>query len=703
MFGTGKVVRGIQGRLHHAGSAAGLARRAAGKRTRSLQALGTKRDLGLVLPGLSSSCRMAPLSTTASAERAVVNGKVVPKTEDIVHERFLACVTKGDANAAMAHFAFISCDAREKGAAEAKAAAEAEAAAEAAKSAAEGEGESEAKSAEREAELLVLRRRQLLMLMTLRMRQLLVLLCDKGMVKEASNLLANAVASPDFDSRDPSTIASFMYVMSGCLRHGEVDRALLHFRQASERGIGLALPVCESLATALYVKGMQGEATEMQAWNVLEYIRQRGMVHRPEVCEDALLCALASADLSFALRMCQYVDDEGIVIDQDVRDALLRTVSHAIRKLPDTAAVSVGGGGGGVAFDDLRGAATSPAAQGDGAGGFEETVGGGGGEGGVDGEWKVEGTNATVEELWALDALLQSWLDAEMDEFDHDEEDDEEDDEEEGQEFELSVESSDEDEDKAAAGADEWTSDVVDYDGGDMNTTMTVEDIEHGADDVVDFRGDLDDEDDDDDDDNSGAPGGAGGGEKNSASGASPPPQRRKGRAGEQQEDEGGARGAEGDHRGSPAEQGFLDFGGGEFCGDLMDQMSELHPDQEEMPFKMHGETWEDDDDDFFPAPADGYTRRGGGGGGRDQVRGSRRRGGGHRGRPGAHGGRRSVYADIVMPYGDPRDEGGQGIVSIPVKITSVPDNDDDDDEGNDSGSGGAGGAGGRGGGASSA
>lgn len=32
--------------------------------------------------------------------------------------------------------------------------------------------------------------------------------------------------------------ASFMYVMCGCLRHGDVDRALLHFRQASERGIG---------------------------------------------------------------------------------------------------------------------------------------------------------------------------------------------------------------------------------------------------------------------------------------------------------------------------------------------------------------------------------------------------------------------------------------------------------------------------------
>lgn len=50
---------------------------------------------------------------------------------------------------------------------------------------------------------------------------------------------------------------------------------------------GLALPVCESLATALFIKGLQGHGTEGDAWNVLEYIRQRGMVHRPEVCFSA--------------------------------------------------------------------------------------------------------------------------------------------------------------------------------------------------------------------------------------------------------------------------------------------------------------------------------------------------------------------------------------------------------------------------------
>lgn len=102
----------------------------------------------------------------------------MPLADEIVHERFLACVEKGDAHSAMAHFAFISCEARERGA-------------ETAPHGAEGE------------------RREAGELLTLRRRQLLVLLCEKGMVKEASELLANAVASPAFDSRDSSTIVSW--------------------------------------------------------------------------------------------------------------------------------------------------------------------------------------------------------------------------------------------------------------------------------------------------------------------------------------------------------------------------------------------------------------------------------------------------------------------------------------------------------------
>ena len=106
------------------------------------------------------------------------------------------------------------------------------------------------------------------------------------------------------------------------------------------------------------------------------------MSARKKVCDHALLYATAADDLSFALRMCQYVDEEGLWCDLDVRDTLCRSVGAAIKGLPETAAVTTG----------------------DGAAAAEE--------------WKVEGTNATVEELRTLGDLLQEWLDSEMDDFD---------------------------------------------------------------------------------------------------------------------------------------------------------------------------------------------------------------------------------------------------------------------------------------------
>lgn len=106
--------------------------------------------------------------------------------------------------------------------------------------------------------------------------------------------------------------------------------------------------------------------------------------------------ALAFQDLSFALRMCQHVDDEGIVLDHDVRDAVFRMVSFAIKQLPDTAVVNVSAGA----------ASAAPPAPDVAAGAGEDAISGGGG-----GEWKVEGTNATVEQLWELDALLQRCVD----------------------------------------------------------------------------------------------------------------------------------------------------------------------------------------------------------------------------------------------------------------------------------------------------
>ena len=120
---------------------------------------------------------------------------------------------------------------------------------------------------------------------------------------------------------------------------------------------------------------------------------------KKKVCERALLWALACQDLSFALRMCQHVDDEGMVLDHDVRDAVFRMVGFAIKQLPDTAVVNVGVG---TASDAPQAPGVAAGAEAAGALEGEDAIGGNGG-----GEWKVEGTNATVEELWELDALLQ--------------------------------------------------------------------------------------------------------------------------------------------------------------------------------------------------------------------------------------------------------------------------------------------------------
>lgn len=123
-----------------------------------------------------------------------------------------------------------------------------------------------------------------------------------------------------------------------------------------------------------------------------------------KVCEHALLWALASRDLSFALRMCQHVDDEGMALDHDVRDAVFRAVGLAIKQLPDKAVVNVSAGAASAGtLADVAPAPPAPASAG--AGGGEHAIGGGGG-----GEWKVEGTNATVEQLWELDALLQRYV-----------------------------------------------------------------------------------------------------------------------------------------------------------------------------------------------------------------------------------------------------------------------------------------------------
>lgn len=175
-------------------------------------------------------------------------------------------------------------------------------------------------------------------------------------------------------------------------------------------------------------------------------------------------------------------------------------------------------------------------------------------------------------------------------------------------------------------GADGFA-DVVDYDGGDMHI-LGVDDMENATADVVDFEDGLDHDHD------------SLVGRLDSALGARP-----SAGVGETAavEDE-------------PA----VDWGGGQLSGDLMDQMAALYPEKE-------GVSFEGDSDEMGSFSAHGRRGRRGRGGGDylDQRE-------------------RSVYADLVMPYGDPHGEGEQGIMSIPVKISvglEDENNDDDDDD----------------------
>lgn len=184
-----------------------------------------------------------------------------------------------------------------------------------------------------------------------------------------------------------------------------------------------------------------------------------------------------------------------------------------------------------------------------------------------------------------------------------------------------------------------------------VDTTAAEEVNSDWTDDVVDF----DDDDDDDDDGGGGGISGGAGGEKTSSVPAGSP---QAAALAEETTQDGDNGGGEGDGRpGSP--YSAPDFAGAEFCGDLVDQMSELYPDQH-IAFKMDGAEFGFPDHGGGFLPADGTA-------------------GQYRSSSGLS--RRSVLADLVMPYGDPQGEGGQGLVSIPIKICVQENDDDDDDE----------------------
>lgn len=110
---------------------------------------------------------------------------------------------------------------------------------------------------------------------------------------------------------------------------------------------------------------------------------------------------MAMDDLSFTLRMCQYLDEEGFSCDSDVRDTLYHSVTTAIKNMQGSSVVL-------------------PVDASDGEEGESKVEGF---ESGEKEELMVEGTKATAEELFALNNLLERWVTAEMEEHDIDDKD----------------------------------------------------------------------------------------------------------------------------------------------------------------------------------------------------------------------------------------------------------------------------------------
>ncbi|CAM9236446.1 unnamed protein product [Discosporangium mesarthrocarpum] len=184
-------------------------------------------------------------------------------------------------------------------------------------------------------------------LVSLRLRQVLQMLCRKGMVVEASELLFRETNCIDLRKDNLSTMASFMLVIDACLDRKHLNRAWAHFKHASGLAVMLDVMLCENLATALFIAGMEGrdvdglekdgvpslkgQDVELKgAWSVLEYMRQIGMVHTNQVCNAALSRARELGDLGFALRMVSYMDDLELEIAGDISASLYHHVCYEL-------------------------------------------------------------------------------------------------------------------------------------------------------------------------------------------------------------------------------------------------------------------------------------------------------------------------------------------------------------------------------------
>jgi hypothetical protein len=169
-----------------------------------------------------------------------------------------------------------------------------------------------------------------------RLSQLLLLLCDKKLHVEASDLLA-ALSSV---GSDQGVAPAFIHVIDACSAAGATDLALKHLQQADELQLCVGLPACRSLMVALYDSDEPAAAVLSQLQHVLDYMDAHSLHPATDMFSMLLSQAVQAADMTAALRIAQLMTQAEQYPTMAVCRRLLRSLREQRDAAPTTAAAA---------------------------------------------------------------------------------------------------------------------------------------------------------------------------------------------------------------------------------------------------------------------------------------------------------------------------------------------------------------------------
>jgi hypothetical protein len=169
-----------------------------------------------------------------------------------------------------------------------------------------------------------------------RLSQLLLLLCDKKLHVEASDLLA-ALSST---GSDQGVVPAFIHVIDACSAAGATDLALKHLQQADELQLCIGLPACRSLMVALYDSDEPAAAVLSQLQQVLDYMNAHSLHPATDMYSMLLSQAVQAADMTAALRIAQLMTQAEQYPTMAVCRRLLRSLREQRDAAPTTAAAA---------------------------------------------------------------------------------------------------------------------------------------------------------------------------------------------------------------------------------------------------------------------------------------------------------------------------------------------------------------------------